>query len=108
MRATQGPLLKDYKGMRGSAQTPQYLKGISSNARAEAAVLWRFEALQEHSGNIAGIRGAVMNLSGRTLQVSAYCWQSGFSPHLQMYEALAILGVVSAVPSSQPHRTLHS
>ncbi|KAK9918417.1 hypothetical protein WJX75_004012 [Coccomyxa subellipsoidea] len=81
--AFRGPLLKDYKGMRGSAQTPQYLKGISSNARAEAAVLWRFEALQEHSGNIAGIRGAVMNLSGgtapRRVVCTGYCVGGGLA-----------------------------
>ncbi len=60
----QGPLLKEYMGMRGAAQLPQYLQGVSSSARIEVAALWRFEALLEHSGNIAGIRGAVLNLSG--------------------------------------------
>ena len=56
--------MKDYKAKRGSSMQPQYLRGVSSAARVDGAALWRFESLLEHSGDIAGIRGAVMNLSG--------------------------------------------
>lgn len=53
--------------MRGSSMQPKYLRGVSAAARVDGAALWRFEALLEHSGDIAGIRGAVMNLSGAPL-----------------------------------------
>jgi hypothetical protein len=50
--------------MRGSLSQPVYLKGISATAAVDTALRWRFESLLEHSGEIAGIRGAVMNLTG--------------------------------------------
>ncbi len=56
--------MKEYKAMRGSSMQPENLRGVSSAARVDGAALWRFESLLEHSGDIAGIRGAVMNLSG--------------------------------------------
>ncbi|CAL8471766.1 g11308 [Coccomyxa elongata] len=75
--AFRGPLMKEYKAMRGSSMQPQYLRGVSAAARVDAAALWRFEALLEHSGDIAGIRGAVMNLSGsnapRRVVCTGYC-----------------------------------
>ncbi|BDA47140.1 probable mono- and diacylglycerol lipase at C-terminar half [Coccomyxa sp. Obi] len=75
--AFKGPLMKEYKTMRGSSMQPKYLRGVSAAARVDAAALWRFEALLEHSGDIAGIRGAVMNLSGgnapRRVVCTGYC-----------------------------------
>ncbi len=69
--------------MRGSSKQPQYLRGVSAAAQVDAAALWRFEALLEHSGDIAGIGGAVMNLSGAHFSVSVRCFPMDVAPSMR-------------------------
>jgi hypothetical protein len=61
----QGPGLEEFIRMRGAVARPSYLKGISANAMADSALLFRFESLLEHAGDISGLKGAVMNLTGK-------------------------------------------
>ena len=40
--------------------------------QVEASLLWNFQSLLEHSGEVAGLHGAVLSISGRlhTLQLT--------------------------------------
>ena len=44
---------------------PRFLRDLYAGARVRSDVLWHFETLLEHSGDVAGIKGAALKLSGR-------------------------------------------
>ena len=66
--ASQGPrnedcVQLDKLGAPGMRQ-PGYLRGLDAGARVRSDMLWHFETLLEHSGDIAGMRGAALKMSG--------------------------------------------
>lgn len=56
---------------------PRFLRDLYAGARVRSDVLWHFDTLLEHSGDVAGIKGAALKLSGRHFgdSILSLCWK---------------------------------